>query len=147
MASVVYNIAKANWMKADMDMDAASNVRARLCMSNTTAHTDIDADTVGNITTLDESDDSSYAVQTLASPTVTVDDTGDTGTFTSTSPITFTLSGNGTRDYRGMLLVDFVDGTGNDIPIAFIEFSGQPFPKEATSIAVNIPGNGWVQIQ
>jgi len=146
MASVVYNIAKGNWMKGTLDMDAASNIRARLCMSNTTADTEIDADTVGGITTLDESDDGSYAAQTLASLSVDIDDTNDQAEFKSSSPISFTLAGDGTRDYQGMLLVDNVDGGTGDIPIAFIEFNGQPIAKEVTKIDVTMPTDGWLKI-
>lgn len=147
MGSVVYNIAKGNWMKATLDMDAASNVRARLLNDTTSAHTDIDADTVGNIGTLGEcTDDNGYSPQTLGSPTVTVNDASDFAYFTSTSPVTFSLDGDGANDIRGMLLVDHVDGGNNDIPIAFIEFLGQPIPKEVTSIDVTMPSNGWIQI-
>lgn len=145
MASVIYNIAKQKWMKADLDMDLASNIRARLCMTNTTADTDIDADTVGGITTLDESDDGSYGQQTLTTLAVNVDDTNDRADFSS-DDVTFTLAGNGTRDYQGMLLVDNVDGGTGDIPVAFIEFTGQPIPKEVTSIVVSAPATGWIRI-
>lgn len=146
MASVVYNIAKTNWMKGTLDMDAASNIRARLCMVTTTADTEIDEDTWGGLTTDGESDDGSYAAQTLTSLSVVTDDPNDQAEFQSATPISFTLAGDAASDYQGMLLVDYVDGGDGDIPIAFIEFNGQPIAKEVTKIDVTMPSAGWIKI-
>jgi len=144
MASVVYNIAKSGWMNGTIDMDT-DDIRARLCSTGTTADTAIDEDTVATIT-MDESDDTSYAAQALAGESVVTDDTDDQAEFQSTSPIVFTLAGDGTTDYQGMLIVKYVDGGNGDIPLFFNEFTGQPIAKEVTSLSVTMPSAGWCKI-
>ena len=145
MASIVHNIAKVNWMKATLDMDAASNIRARLLMTTTTIDTEKTKTTIGGFTTKGESDDTSYSQQTLTSTSVVKDDTNHQAEFTSAN-VTFNLAGNAANDYVGHVLVDNVDGGNGDIPVCFNEFQGQPIPKEVTQLTVTVPTDGWVKI-
>lgn len=130
MADVVFNIAKKMLLDATLDLDT-DTLKAVLVMTNTTADTEIDADTVSAITTLDEYDGSGFTWghgntgrKTVGSKTVTVDDTDDEGVFDSTADITWSSLGAGTRANQGMLLIR--EGTTNDtdaIPIAFFDAS------------------------
>ena len=55
------------------------------------------------------------------------------------------LGGDATRDYIGVLLYKYVDGTdANDIPVMWHEFTA-PIPKEATSVTVTWDTEGICQ--
>jgi hypothetical protein len=137
MASKIPNSALANLINGTIDLNT-SDIRARLVMTNTTCDTEIDAiNTLSNYTTIDVGDATGYADVALTTETVTANDTDNRGDFDTASDIVFTgLSGNATRNYQGVLLYKYVDGTNaNDIPLAFIEFTSA-IPKEATQVTV-----------
>lgn len=103
-----------------LDLDT-HDIRALLVMSNTTADTEKDKQTLSGYTTLDEMDASGYARVQLTSEAVTTDTTNHWGVFDAAN-VTFSSLGNGTRKVAGALLYRHVDGTNaNDQPIAFIE--------------------------
>ena len=117
---------------------SGKDLRARLCMTNTTCDTEIDAiDNLSDYTTIDVADSTGYADVALTGETVTVNDTDDRGDLDTSSDIVFTgLSGDATRDYQGCLLYEYVDGTdANDIPMWYIDFSSVVV-KEATQVTV-----------
>ena len=117
---------------------AGKDLRARLCMTNTTCDTEIDAITnLSDYTTIDPADATGYADVALTGETVTVNDTDDRGDLDTSSDIVFTgLSGDATRDYQGVLLYEYVDGTNaNDIPMWYTDFSAVVV-KEATQVTV-----------
>lgn len=128
MADVTYNIAKKQLLDATLDLDA-DTLKVFPCMSNTTADTDIDADTTSAISTLDEYDGSGYTWghggtgrQTLGSIVVSVDDTDDEGVFDSTADITWSTLGAGTRSAAGFFL--HKQGAADDttaVPIAWFD--------------------------
>lgn len=137
MASKIPNSALANLINGTIDLNS-SDIRARLVMTNTTCDTEIDAiNTLSNYTTIDVGDATGYADVALTNETVTANDTDNRGDFDTSADIVFTgLSGNATRNYQGVLLYKYVDGTNaNDIPLVFIEFSSA-IPKEATQVTV-----------
>ena len=137
MASKVPNSALANIMNGTIDLNT-SDIRARLVMTNTTCDTEIDAiNTLSNYTTIDVADATGYADVALTGETVTANDTDNRGDFDTSAAIVFSgLSGDATRDYQGVLLYKYVDGTNaNDIPLCYIDFSA-PIAKEATQVTV-----------
>jgi hypothetical protein len=137
MASAIPNSALANIINGTIDLNT-SDIRARLCMTNTTCDTEIDAiANLSNYTTIDASDATGYADVALDTETVTANDTDNRGDFDTASDIVFSgLSGDATRDYQGVLLYKYVDGTdANDIPLCFIDFTAD-IPKEATQVTV-----------
>ena len=136
MASAIPNSALANLINGTIDL--TGDIRARLCMTNTTCDTEIDAiDNLSDYSAIDVCDDSTYADVALDTPTVTANDTDNRGDFDDTADIVFAgLTGDATRDYQGVLLYLYVDGTdANDIPLCFIDFTAD-ISKTATQVTV-----------
>lgn len=139
MASRVYNEALRAIAAGEIDLNAA-DIRARLVMTNTTCDTENDAKVVlSDFTTIDVADATGYADVDMSGLAVNKDDANDRAEFDA-NDLTFSgLSGDATRDYQGVLLYVYVDGTnGNDKAICFVDFSAD-VPKAATS--VNVPWN------
>lgn len=138
MASAIPNSVLAALLQAYLVTGA--DIRARLCMTNTTCDTEIDAITnLSDYTTIDPCDSTGYADVALASEAAAADDTNDRGEFDATD-ISFTgLGGDATRAIQGVLLYKYVDGTNaNDLPVCFIDFTSD-IPTTATQ--VDIPWN------
>jgi len=147
MASAIPNSAKANLINGTIDLNT-DDIRARLCMTDTTCDTEVDAiDNLSDYTTIDASDATGYTDVALDTETVTANDTDDRGDFDTATDIVFSgLSGDATRDYQGILLYKYVDGTdANDIPLAFIEFTSA-IPKEATQVTVPSSTTNLLQV-
>lgn len=122
MASNFFNIAKSGHLDGSVDFDT-DTIKAALLMSNTTADTEADVDTVSAITTLDEADATGYSRLTLASKAVATDDVNDRGE-ADAADLSFTgLGGDATRDYQGVLIYKEVTDDTDSIPICFIEFA------------------------
>ena len=137
MASKIPNTALGNLITGVIDLNS-SDIRARLVMTNTTCDTEIDAITnLSDYTTIDVGDATGYADVALDTETVTVNDTDNRADFDTATDIVFTgLSGDATRDYQGVLLYKYVDGTdANDIPFEYVDFSAVVV-KEATQVTV-----------
>jgi hypothetical protein len=146
MASVVYNEFKRANMAGEIDMNA-HDIRAKLLMSNTTCDTENDgvADNA-DFTTIDASDATDYADVALTTETVTKIDASDRAKFSSDNVVFSGLGGDATRDYVGILLYKYVDGTdANDIPIAFIDFTAD-IDAAATQVTVPCPDDGWMYL-
>lgn len=145
MASVIYNIAKSRLMSALLDCDeAGDDLRAILCMTNTTADTEVDVDNTGTITTLDESDGANYARKTLDNQTVSVDDANDRAELTC-DPIAWTALGNGTRALEGMLVHEFITNDAGSFPFFFSDFVSDISPGGST-FTVTPNAEGLVQL-
>lgn len=137
MASKIPNSALANLINGTIDLNS-HDIRARLVMTNTTCDTEIDAiNTLSNYTTIDVADATGYADVALTTETVTANDTDNRGDFDTAADIVFSgLSGDATRNYQGVLLYKYVDGTNaNDIPLLYIDFASV-IVKEATQVTV-----------
>lgn len=140
MADFWYTPAKQKLAKGDADFDTL-DVRAILCMSDTTADTDQDAATISAITTLDEYDGSGYTEIDLGASTITQDDPNNRseidyadGTFGATVAA-------GTRNWVGMLYYAFVDGNpANDWPIAWKDLTPANGNGGAVNLTVNAEG-------
>ncbi len=131
MASNIKNMAKKRLMSADMDLDeAGDDMRLVLCMTNTTADTDIDSDNTSGYT-LDEMDGANYARKTLDNQTVAVDDTNDRASFDA-DDVVFTSLGNGTRQVQGALIHEHITNDAGSFPLAWVEFSSTVNPGGST---------------
>lgn len=144
MSSVIYQNGISKAFEGDLDWETA-NLDVRLLMTDTSADTDVDADTVDDITTLDECDATGYAHEDVTTPAITVDDTDNEVVFSSDNWVWPGLSGDATRDYKGALLVLYVDGGAGDIPLIFVDFTAD-VPKEATQVTAPVPDEGWFNI-
>lgn len=146
MASAIPNSAKANLINGGIDLNT-DDIRVRLCMTNTTCDTEVDAiNNLSDYTTIDPCDATGYADVALTSETVTADDTNDRAEFDA-ADVSFTgLGGDATRDIQGALVYKYVDGTNaNDIPIAFVDFATD-IPSTATQIDIPWDAQGILQL-
>jgi hypothetical protein len=137
MASAIPNSALANLINGTIDLNS-DDIRARLCMTNTTCDTEVDAIAkVSNYTTIDVGDATGYADVALDTETVTANDANNRGDFDTATDIVFTgLGGDATRDYQGVLLYKYVaGGDANCYPLCFIDFTAD-VPKTATQVTV-----------
>lgn len=132
MASLVFNIAKSGVMNGSVDLDT-DDIRCALLMTNTTADTDPDADTVSALVTLDECDATGYARVALTSEAVATDDTNDRGTFDAADASFTGLGGDATRAIQGALIYKHVTNDTDSIPVCFVDFSA-----DVTSAATQI---------
>jgi hypothetical protein len=145
MASRIYNEALRAIAAGEIDLNAA-DIRAKLLMTNTTADTDNDAIVeVVDITTLDVCDATGYADIDMSGLAVNKDDPNDRAEFDAADLVFSGLSGDATRDYQGVLLYVYVDGTtANDKVIAFVDFTAD-IPKAATQVTVPWDAQGIIQ--
>lgn len=145
MASAVPNSTKANLMNGTLDLDT-DDIRARLVMTNTTCDTEVDGIAkLSNYTTIDVADSTSYADVQLTE-TVSADDGGNIGKFDATDISFEGLGGDATRDYQGVLIYKYVDGTNtNDLPVCYVDFTS-PIPKTATQVNVTWSEDGILKI-
>jgi len=146
MASSIPNSALVRIMTGDIDLDA-DDIRARLCMTNTTCDTEIDAiNDLADFSTIDVSDATGYADVALTSEAVAADDANDRAEFDADNVSFAGLSGDATRAYQGVLLYLYVDGTdANDLPVAFIDFASD-IPSTATQVDVPWDAEGILQL-
>lgn len=146
MASAIPNSALALLISGGIDLNT-DDIRARLCMTNTTCDTEVDAITnLSDYTLIDVADATGYADVALASEAVAADDANNRAEFDA-ADVSFTgLSGDATRAYQGVLLYKYVDGTNaNDIPLCFIDFTAD-IPATATQVDIPWDAQGILQL-
>lgn len=146
MASAVPNSAKERLMNGGIDLDT-DDIRARLVMANTTCDTEVDAiNDLADYTTIDPCDATGYADIDMVGLAVADDDTNDRAEFDATD-LSFTgLGGDASRNFVGVLLYKYVDGTNaNDIPVVYVEFSSA-IPSTATQVDVPWNAEGILQL-
>lgn len=146
MASAIPNSALALLISGGIDLNS-DDIRARLCMTNTTCDTEVDAITnLSDYTLIDVADATGYADVALTSEAVAADDANNRAEFDA-ADISFTgLSGDATRAYQGVLLYKYVDGTNaNDIPLCFIDFTAD-IPATATQVDIPWDAQGILQL-
>ena len=146
MASAIPNSALVRLLTGDIDLDA-DDIRARLCMNTTTCDTEIDAiNDLADYTLIDVADATGYADVALASEAVAADDANDRAEFDATDASFTGLGGDATRDYQGVLLYKYVDGTNaNDLPLCFIDFTTD-VPLTATQVDIPWDAEGILQL-
>lgn len=120
MANFTYTYGKAALDRGETALHSA-DIRVKLLMTNTTAGTDDDAQTLDDITTLDEMDGTNYAEKSLAEQAVAIDTVGKRTRFTA-DDVTWEDLGNGTRQVTGILIYDRRDaGLANQVPLFYID--------------------------
>lgn len=145
MASVIYNEALRAIAAGEIDLNAA-DIRARLCMTNTTCDTENDGVVnLSDFTTIDPADATSYADIDMDGLAVNKDDANDRAEFDANDLVFSGLGGDASRAYQGVLLYVYVDGTNaNDKAIAFIDFTAD-IPLQATQVTVPWDTEGIIQ--
>ena len=145
MASVIYNEALRAIAAGEIDLNAA-DLRVKLIMTNTTCDTENDGIVnIDDFTTLDLCDATGYADVALGNEAVNKDDANDRAEFDADNAVFSGLSGDGTRDYQGVLLYVYVDGTdANDKAVAFIDFTAD-ITSAATQVTVPWDAEGIIQ--
>lgn len=118
----------------------ASDPRARLLMTNTTADTENNKATVSAYTTPDNFDGSGAANVALTSEAVNVDSVNNRIELDA-DDVAFGALGNGTRQIQGVLIYFHVTNDTDSIPVFFIQFSSSINPGGATvTIVFNAEG-------
>ena len=147
MASAIPNSFKANIANGTINLDSGGgDIRCRLCMTNTTCDTEVDAiNNVDDYTTIDVCDATGYADVALASEAVTADDANDRAEFDATDSSFAGLGGDATRDAQGVLIYNFVTNDAASHPIAFIDFTAD-IPSTATQVDVPWNAEGILQL-
>ncbi len=143
MSSVIFQNALMKTFEGDIDWET-DNLDALLLMTNTTADTNPDADTCADLT-LDECDATGYAHEDITTPAVSADDSDNEMVWTSDNWVWSGLSGDGSRDYQGALVVKYVDGGNGDIPLLFVDFSSD-VTSAATQVTAPAPAEGFLNI-
>lgn len=123
-----------------------ADIRVALLMTNTTADTDQDGiNTISNIVTLDECNDTAYARVALTGEASSEDTVNNRAEFDANDASFTGLNGDGTRAVQGALIYKHVDGTNaNDIPICFVDFTAD-IPSTATQIDIPWDAEGILQ--
>lgn len=141
MAIVFYNAAKAAILKAEIDLEDA-DIRAILCMTNTTAGTENDGKVyVGDLTTLDEADGANYVRKALANEAVTKVDASDHAKWSSDAA-TWSALGVGTRNSEGILFYKHVTSDADSPIIGYLPFTSSVV-HDGTDFTVTPHANGW----
>lgn len=145
MASLIYNEALRAIAAGEYDLNA-NDIRARLCMTNTTCDTENDGMIqLVDFTLIDVCNATGYADVDMDGLAVNKDDANDRAEFDANDLVFSGLSGDATRDYQGVLLYKYIDGTlANDLAICFIDFTAD-IPKEATQVTVPWDAQGILQ--
>jgi hypothetical protein len=143
VASFVYTHAKALLLTAGLNF-STQDIRVMLVMTNTTADTEQDVDTISAFTTLDEYDGANYARQALTGEAVAEDEANNRGEFDA-NDATFTALGAGTRQAQAAVVFRHMTDDTDSIPIAYIDTGGFPFSGNGGNIVLQWHAEGIVQ--
>ena len=143
MASKIPQKTLANMLSAWI---AASTVKARLVMSDTTCGAEIDGiDNLSDYTVIDVCDATGYADVLVTTEAATADDVNNRAEYGADTAVFSGLAGDATRQIVGCLLYDYVDGTdAHDKSPFYIEFIS-PIPATATQVSAQWHAEGIVQ--
>jgi hypothetical protein len=144
MANFVYNEIKRALFEAEIDLNATDDIRVLLVMTNTTADTEDDKDTISAFTTLDEYDGSGYARQALTGEAVAEDAANDRAEFDG-GDATFTTLGAGTRSCQAAIVFKHVTNDTDSVPIAYIDTGGFPFAGNGGDVTIQWNAEGILQ--
>jgi len=144
MTSFVYQRFKEKTAQAAVNWGSA-DFRLLLAMTNTTADTEKNANTISGFTTLDECNGSSYARVDLAGVTLVRDD-GNAIVYLDATDATFATLGAGTRQNQGAVLYVHVTNDTDSYPAAWIDSGGFPFDGTGANNVVQWNALGIVQI-
>lgn len=142
-----FNHSKGRLATASLNVPTA-DIRALLCMTNTTADTDRDAQHMSDIGTLDEFNGAGYTAATLSGKAVVVDTVNDLARIDAADFTFGSAVAAGTRQIQGVLLKVRVDGTAaNDYPLAWIDTGATfPFAADGSQIDFAVNASGLARI-
>jgi hypothetical protein len=143
MANFIYNEAKRAFAEGEIDL-GADDIRVLLVMSNTTADTEDDKNTIDGFTTLDEYDGANYARKALANEVVNEDAANDRAEFDA-DDVTWSALGAGTRQCQAAIVYKHVNDDSDSVPIAFIDTGGFPFDGNGGDVTFQWNAEGIVQ--
>lgn len=145
MANFIYNEAKRAIAEAEIDFGSGgSDIRALLVMTNTTADTETNVNTLSGFTTLDEMDGANYARIALSGEVVN-EDSGNNRAEFDASDITWSNLGAGTRQVQAVIIYKHVGADSSNVPIAFIDTGGFPFSANGGNVTIQWNAEGIIQ--
>lgn len=117
-----------------------------MVMTNTTADTEYEKNTISGFTTLDEMDGTNNARKTITTPALT-EVTGAAGYVKLTGDNqTWTALGAGTRQVQAVLIYKHVTNDTDSVPIAYIDTGGFPFTANGGDVTITWHANGILQV-
>lgn len=135
MASFAYNEAKRALLQGEIDL-ATDDIRVILVMSNTTADTEQDVNTISGITTLDECDGANYARKSLANEAVS--EGAGKAIFDADDSVWSALGTSGTgRQVVAALVYKHVTNDADSVPLCYLDGTGFPFDGAAADVTVS----------
>lgn len=144
-ASAIPNSFKLKIGNGTIDLDG-DDIRTRLCMTNTTCDTEVDAiNFVANYTTIDVCDATGYADVALTAEAFTVDDANDRAEFDAADASFTGLGGDAIRATQGVLVYVFITNDAASLPICFIDFTTD-IPTTATQTDIPWDAEGILQL-
>lgn len=146
MANFVYNEAKRALAAGEINW-ASSDIRVILVMTNTTADTEDDTNTVTGFTTLDEFDGSGYSSGGVALTGEALnEDSANNRAEADANDAAFGALGNGTRQIQAAVVIKWNTTLGGSMPIAYIDTGGFPLNPGGASITIQWNAEGILQI-
>lgn len=142
--SFAYNEFKRALARGEIDLQS-DDIRAMLVMSNTTADTEDDANTISDFSTLDECDGANYARQALANEAVNEDAANDRAEFDADN-VVFSSLGAGTRQNVGLVVYKHVTNDADSVPLFYIDTGGFPFDASGSDVTIQWNTEGIAQI-
>lgn len=134
MATFVYNEYKRAALAGEIDLDT-DDIRVALVMSNTTADTEDDVNTLSGFTLLDECDGAAYVRKALAGEVIAEDAGANKATF-GASDVVWTALGTGTRQVAGALIFKFVTTDADHVPICYLDGGDFPFDGAGADVTL-----------
>jgi hypothetical protein len=115
-------------------------------MTGTSADIDDDADTIADITTLDEFDGSGYSSGgvTLTGEAVTEDSANDRAEFNANSAA-FGALGAGATDVQAAIVIKWNSTLNDSEPLAYVDTGGFPFTANGSTVTINWNAEGIIQ--
>jgi hypothetical protein len=143
MANFIYNEAKRAFAAGEINL-VSNDIRVMLIMTNTTADTQRDPNTISGFTTLDECDGSNYSRITLSGKSLFENATNNRAEFKASNVI-FTSLGIGTRQVQAALVYKHVTNDSDSVPLVFFDTNGFPFNGDGTNKTIQWNSTGIIQ--
>ncbi len=129
MANKVFNVAKRDLLKGDLDFDTAT---IKALLYDTSHSSDADDDTVSAFAVLDEINEAGYSRQTLANVAVTLDDVNDRAYVDADDPAFGSIVAGGT--VAGCIVYKFVTDDTDSPPIVDLDLTDTLTNGQAVSV-------------
>lgn len=146
MASFTYNDAKRALLAGEINW-ASDDIRVLLVMTNTTADTEVDANTFADFTTLDQFDGSGYSSPGLALASKVInEDAGNDRAEGDAADLDFGALGNGTRQIQAAIVFKFVTNLNASKPLAYLDGLGFPSSPGGATVVLRFDAEGILQV-